>query len=149
MRKLKKLICFILCITTLLGSLSLSAFAAGAEENQVMPRYNNVGLTDSLFYIDADGLAYVIVAYDGYPGITTGATITIELQKLFLGVFWRTVDIGEPDNRWFRYLSGATNYAAHTHQLSSMGTYRAVIHYSIYGTAGPADEVEDLMTCTY
>ena len=146
---MKKIICFILCITMLCGSLSVSAFAAGTEENGVMPCYNNVGLTDSSFMIDSNGVAHVTVSYNGYSNITTGAKITIELQKRFLGLFWKTVDIGTADNMWVEYPSDYNFYKYYTYQLSDMGSYRAEIHYTIYGTAGPADEVEDFLTDTY
>jgi len=146
---MKKLICFVLCITTMFGLLSVSALAASSQDSGIMPCYNNVGMTDSIFHIDANGLAYVAVSYDGYPDITTGATITIRLQKKVLGLFWSTVDIGEPDDMWIHHASGPIYYANHSHQLTDTGTYRAEINYTIYGTAGPADEVEDLMTYKY
>lgn len=146
---MKKIICFILCITMLCGSLSVSAFAAGTEENGVMPCYNNVGLTDSSFMIDSNGVAHVTVSYNGYSNITTSAKITIELQKRVLGLFWKTVDIGTADNKWIDYVSEPTYFNYYSVQINDRGTYRAEIHYTIYGTAGPADEVEDLLTYMY
>lgn len=146
---MKKIICFVLCMTMLLGSLSIYAFAAGSEENGIMPCYNNVHLTDSSFMVDSNGVAYITVAYSGYTNITTGATITVELQKKFLGLFWTTVDIGMPDNMWVENVSDSNFYKSYSYQLSKKGTYRAEIHYTIYGTAGAADEVEDFLTDTY
>lgn len=146
---MKKIICFVLCMTMLFGSLSIFTFAAGAEENGIMPCYNNVGLTDSSFMVDSNGVAYVTVSYSGYTNITTGATITVELQKKFLGLFWTTVDIGTTDNMWVENVTGSNFYKSYSHQLSKKGTYRAEIHYTIYGTAGAADEVEDFLTDTY
>lgn len=146
---MKKIICFVLCITTMFGLLSVSAFAASSQDSGIMPCYNNVGLTQSIFCIDPDGLAHVSVSYDGYSGITTGATITIRLQKKVLGLFWSTVDIGEPDDMWIDHASGYLYHNSHSYQLTDKGTYRAEINYTIYGTAGPADEVEDLMTYKY
>lgn len=146
---MKKIICFVLCITMLVGSLPIFTFAAGAEENGIMPCYNNVALTDSLFAIDSGGMAYISVSYDGHHEITTGAIITVELQKSFLGMFWKTVEIGLPDNMWVDYADGYIYSNTHMCQLTSKGTYRAEIHYTIYGTAGPADEIEDFLTYMY
>ena len=50
---------------------------------------------------------------------------------------------------WIDYLTGPTNSATHTYQLTKKGTYRAEIHYTVYGTAGAADEIEDLLTYMY
>ena len=146
---MKKIICFVLCMTMLVGSLWIPAFAAESEENGIMPCYNNVGLTDSSFVIYSDGVAEVTVAYSGSYEITTGATITIQLQKRFLGLFWKTVDIGTTNNMWVDYASGPSYFNYHTYQLSSKGTYRAEIHYTVYGTGGGADEIEDLLTYMY
>jgi hypothetical protein len=99
--------------------------------------------------VDSNGVAYITVAYSGYTNITTGATITVELQKKFLGLFWTTVDIGMPDNMWVENVSDSNFYKSYSYQLSKKGTYRAEIHYTIYGTAGAADEVEDFLTDTY
>ena len=146
---MKKSICFVLCMAMLFISLSIPTFAAGTEENGITPRYNNVHLTDSSFMVDSNGVAYVTVAYTGYTNITTGATITVELQKKFLGLFWTTVDIGMPDNMWVENVSDSKFFKSYSHQLTKKGTYRAEIHYTIYGTAGAADEVEDFLTDTY
>ena len=146
---MKKIICFVLCMAMLFISLSIPTFAAGTEENGITPRYNNVGLTDSSFMIDSNGVAHVTVSYTGYSNITTGATITTQLQKRFLGLFWTTVDIGMPDDMWIENPNEFHYYKYYSHQLSKKGTYRVEIHYTIYGTDGPADEVEDFLTDTY
>ena len=146
---MKKIICFTLCITMLLCSLSVPALAAGAGETAIEPRYNNVALTDSSFVIMSDGSAQVTVSYRGSSDITTGATITTQIQKRFLGLFWRTVDIGVPDNTWVENVDEYVFFTYYTLQLTSKGTYRAKIHYTIYGTAGEPDEIDDLLTYKY
>ncbi|MBR7098597.1 MAG: hypothetical protein IKC59_04205 [Clostridia bacterium] len=146
---MKKIICFVLCITTLLCSLSFSAFAAEAEKDAIEPRYNNVAMTDSSFVILSNGSAEVTVAYYGSSGITTGATITTQIQKKVLGLFWKKVDIGVADNTWVENVSDHSFGTYYTVQLTDKGTYRAKIHYTIYGTAGPADEIDDLLTYKY
>jgi hypothetical protein len=54
-----------------------------------------------------------------------------------------------PDNMWVENVSDSNFYKSYSYQLSKKGTYRAEIHYTIYGTAGAADEVEDFLTDTY
>lgn len=143
---MKKLTCFVLCFTMLLCSLSFSVYAA---ENEIQPRYNNVAMTDSSFVILSDGSAEVTVSYYGSSGITTGATITTQIQKKFLGVFWKKVDIGVADNTWVENVNDHSFFTYYTVQLTNKGDYRAKIHYTIYGTAGAADEIDDLLTYTY
>ena len=123
--------------------------AAGAQETGVMPRFNNTLITDSTFYINENGLAYIVISYEGYPGITSGAAITIQLEKKVLGLYWSTVDIGTPNNTWSYYSSDVSFTHTHTYQLSSKGTYRVKINYTIYGSAGMPDEIEDVLTYKY
>lgn len=146
---MKKFICVILCIVMLFSVEAVSVSAALPEDVSIMPLYNNVGLTDSLFYIDQNGLAYVVVAYDGYSGITSGGIMTAKLERKVLGLFWETVDIGTSDNIWRVSSTAPTFSHAFTHQLSDTGTYRATIHYTIFGTGGASDKIDDVLTYTY
>ena len=92
--------------------------------------------------INNSGKLTITYKYSGSPEITTKAVITTYVEKKFLGLFWRRVDIGTTDNKWvdtiYNYMyNGSRNY-----QLSSSGTYRVTIIYKIYGSGGAADEIE-------
>ena len=95
---------------------------------------NNTGLTWTSFIISSDGTAIVSVEYDGYPNITTGATINITIKKRTLLVFWSEVVsdsvtvIGEDYIHEFYY------------PLENKGTYKCNVEYIVSGTAG-ADDV--------
>jgi len=66
----------------------------------IMPRLNNTSHTSTNFTITTAGKATITATYDGYYGITTGATVTSYIEKRTLGIFWTKVDIGQPNNEW-------------------------------------------------
>jgi len=108
------------------------------EETSISPKSNNVNITASNFTI-IDGIAYARASYTGYQGITTGATITIKLQKKIL-FWWFDVDNGQSNNTWTDVLYGCDGSVLHSLTLGSTGEYRAIISYTIRGTGG-ADDV--------
>jgi len=148
---MKRLICLLLCLVTLISMGSVSAWAATPET--VAPYYNNVDGTQSSFSIDENGYATLAVPYIGYPGITTGATITIKLQKRgAFGLYWSDVNLTGDDATDNMIVINSNEVAfskSYGIQLNFTGTYRAVINYTIYGTAGAADQDEDVLTYTY
>ncbi len=97
--------------------------------------YNNNTLrTTSYFEISSDGNATVRVGYDGYPNVTTGATITITIEKRNLLLFWSDVVSETITVSSVRY-SDEFEY-----QLDDTGTYRCTVEYVVSGTGG-ADDV--------
>ena len=125
-----------------LVSLLLFTFIVSSSALYVTPYFNNTQLTQTIFTITSGGLAAVSVYYYGYPGETTGATITSTIQKRTLLFFWSTVVSWEDEPSSYYYVG------EHTYQLSSTGTYRAVVDYTIYGS-GSADEITETIECTY
>ena len=126
----------ILTLTMLALMLFALAVPAFAEENAVMPRYNNLTFTNEKFVISDDGLAMINYICEGYQGVTTRIVVTVKLQKQF---WW-----------WWNDVNGAswtyetTNYCCDktdTYQLSNTGTYKAIITYNVYGTGGEADVI--------
>ena len=95
---------------------------------------NNTFLTSTNFVILDTGEAIVAVNYEGYTDITTGATITIKIEKKTLLFFWSDVidetitAVGESYFNEFHY------------QLEDKGTYRCTVVYTVSGTGG-ADDV--------
>ncbi len=140
---MKKIISLLL---SLVMALSFVVTIVSAEEDYgVAPCLNNTANANTVFIIE-DGIAGVSVWYSGYEGICTGATITTKLEKRFLLVFWKDVDLGTEGDVW---VDESTNYFYHGyHEIAvSKGTYRATVTYVIRGTGGPDDvltaEIED------
>lgn len=94
---------------------------------------NNTAYTSTSFNILDTGKACVVIDFEGYPNITTGATITIKLEKRTLLLFWSDV-IDET------ITVAGDNYFNELHyQLEDKGTYRCTVVYTISGTGGADD----------
>lgn len=131
MKHLRKLICAALCAITLIGCMPFNAAAAGNAT--VTPRYNNTIGPTTNFNI-ANDVAEIYVRYDGYEGVTTGATITITLEKKFLLVFWTEVET-------WTLTSNSANFTQTVSCDVSSGTHRATVVYEIYGSGGSTDVI--------
>ena len=134
---MKKAISLIMCIVIVLSTLGICAFA----ETKNSPRFTNVGEINTVFNIDSNGNARVTVSYDGYSAMTH-ATIKIKIQKQFLFFFWTDV-IEWTDESTERY------YAKTFTTPVDGGTYKAIVEYTIRGTAGEPDVITDEIQRTY
>lgn len=115
----------------------------------VTPRYNNVSSVTAAISINDSGKLTITYNYAGSSSITTKAVITTYVEKKFLGLFWRRVDIGTTDNQWVDTINNYRYTGSRTYQLSSTGTYRVTVIYKIYGSGGSADEIELQKTDSY
>lgn len=95
---------------------------------------NNTGMMNSSFVITETGEAIVGVNYEGYTGVTTGATITIKIEKRTLLFFWSDV-VDETITA-----VGDSYFKEFYYQLEDKGTYRCTVVYTVSGTGG-ADDV--------
>ena len=95
---------------------------------------NNTLIVDTIFVITETGEAILAVNYEGYPKITTGATITIKIEKKTLLFFWSDV-IDETITA-----VGDSYFNEFHYQLEDKGTYRCTVVYTVSGTGG-ADDV--------
>lgn len=137
---MKKVISIMLCTVLLIFGFETLAFAANTEE-KTMIRLNNAVSTESSFVIN-NGNANIAVSYTGYPGVTTGAKITVQLQKRNLMVFWK--DVTEWENVSDRE-SGTFTYS----RPVSSGTYRVKIRCEISGSGGATDVIEEELQDSY
>ena len=137
-----------LLLTLAIFILSIAILPVYATDRSITPYFNNTSITDTGFYIDQNGMAWVSAIYNGYTGITTGATITIKLEKKFLW-WWNDVDNGWPDNTYVAEFTDVDNFVNYSLQLSKSGTYRATVVYTVYGTAGEPDVITDLLEYEY
>ena len=91
---------------------------------------------------NSSGETTIHIGYVGYVNITTGATTTTKVEKRFLGLFWKKVDIGTTDNVWVDGFTGVNGSTTHTVQLPSHGKYRVTTDFDVYGVSGVTDHIE-------
>lgn len=127
----------------ILVCIMLATFAVSVFANDISLCNNNTATTATDFVISSTGLAMVAYRYNGYTGIATGATIEIKIEKRNLLFFWSEV-VYEIIS-----VSGERCDEVYTYQLSSTGTYKCTVTYSVYGTGGAADILPFERTVTY
>ena len=145
-KRLKVLVSAILVLCLFI--VPLSPVSAATQEG-VMPRYNNVAMVTGAMSINDSGKMTISYNYSGSSSITTKAVITTYVEKKFLGLFWKRVDIGTTNDEWVDTIYDYVYAGTRSHQLSSSGTYRVTITYKIYGSGGSADEIELKKTDSY
>ena len=134
-RKLTIFVVFILIMTFACQSL---VFAT-----DISPYNNNTSTTTTTFNISTSGKANVHVNYMGYNGVTTGATISIKIEKRNLLLFWTDVVTETITVEAYRY---DNNFY---YQLEDSGTYRCTVEYVISGTGGADDVITFEDTASY
>lgn len=149
-KNIKKLVCVILAML-LVFSCTIPAMAqeTATAEASVTPRLSHCGRCVISFSIDDPGVATVSVRYDGYPDTFVQAKVTVQIQKKFLGLFWRTVDIGYANDKWVAYSNEVYGSFSNTFSVDGTGTYRANITVEITGTDGTVDVIEDTIERKY
>lgn len=135
---MKRVISVILCLITFFIT-TLTVYAS-----EIQPFSNNVGSTNTVFSISSSGLATVKNTYSDSLNRVTSAKVVTKVQKK-VGLIWVTVDGGSwTDN------STATSFSkSHSVQLSSTGTYRAHVVFTISGTGGSDDKITKNVEKTY
>ena len=128
---------------------STSVLPVLASNDGIMPCFNNTLTTSTNFTITTAGKATISASYDGYYGVTTGATITSYIEKRTLGIFWSRVDIGQPNNEWVDVTTDYYDAFVHEFYLEKTGTYRATVVYEIRGTGGATDVIDYVQERTY
>ena len=143
---MKRTISFFLSFLLLFGCIGIPVAAANPE---IMPYYNNILNTYSDFTIDSSGTGTVEASYRGYTGVTDSVTVTIKIQKRSLGLIWTKVDIGTENNEIVVTSTNINDDFTYDVQLKSTGNYRAVITYTVSGSGGADDTIEDICTAEY
>ena len=155
--KIRKMLLLIVAASLLIGTvLPFSATAVcedpqpvfTSEKTQVNDyKTNNLASYTASFVVNS-GIAVISARYDGYQNVTTGATITMKLQKK-VWFWWSDVDNDQPNNTWTNVLSGWKNTANHYLALNETGEYRAIITFTVYGTGGPDDFITETVYNNY
>lgn len=136
---MKRKISIILVLTFIF--VAVSQFCLLADDISVCN--NNTATTLTVFAISPDGTADVCVSYDGYPNITTGATINITIKKRTLLLFWSEV-ISDSIT-----VSGEYFFDEFYYQLEEKGTYKCIVEYIVSGTGGADDVIPFEDTAVY
>lgn len=92
--------------------------------------------------------AKVYANYTGRSETFTYAKITAKIQKHVFLFIWTDVAVNE-NNQWVVYSTNVDDNIRLTHQLTSTGTYRAVITAEFYGTTGVTDTLNKTIECQY
>ena len=127
---MKKSICLLLAFLFI-----ACIFTVPVNASDISLYNNNTLIVDTIFAIKETGEAVVLVNYEGYKNITTGATITIKIEKKTLLFFWSDV-IDETIT-----VVGESYFNEFHYQLEDKGTYRCSVVYTVSGTGG-ADDVK-------
>ena len=138
--------CSVLLLTILLLVMSI---AVPLHKASAAITYNNTFSADLNCSVNSSGRLSAQLKVTGISGKTTRIETELYIEKRFLLVFWNRVSIGYPNDVWTDAVN-ATNYNnTFNHDLSSTGTYRVTVTYTVYGTGGSADEITKTATVTY
>ena len=88
--KIKKLILLVM----LLSMMSMLVY----QKSQAATMFNNMYSTYTNAIIASDGTMTIYESYDGIPGVTTRGELTTYIEKRILGIFWKKVNNGQPNN---------------------------------------------------
>ncbi len=141
---MKKFICLLLSLMMVMSMVILPIHA-----DEPVPCYVNTRTVSAELVILSTGEAVVTFGYQGYEDLATSAEITVKIQKKTLGLFWTDVDNGQPNDTWSFNAFGNHYDNEVSMFLSSKGTYRAVVNFTIYGFGGGPDEVEKISQDKY
>ena len=143
-KRRKSILCLLIAVL-MMASASTAAMAASPYET----RYNNTVMASSVASISESGLLTVDNQFQGIRGKTTKGEITTYIEKKTWGLFWKRVDIGEPNNEWYDVIYNYVYAGDHTFQLPSKGTYRITVVYVISGSGGAPDTITRTIKKTY
>ena len=111
--------------------------------------YNNTTYATLDCSVNVNGVLNAVMAVTGIKGTTSSISVELYVEKRVLGIFWKKVDIGCPNNVWTDSVS-ASNYShTFTKLLSSTGTYRTTVTYTVSGSGGADDVITMTDTVTY
>ena len=132
---LHSLLSVLLTMIILLTSI-LPVFAEDEGASTYMT--NCVG--SSMSFTVVDGQAHFYVSYDARAATFSHAKLTVQIQKKFLGLFWKDVT-----DEWIAYRLEVNGVFANTIPVDATGTYRAIFKLEVVGTT-TTDVIEETIT---
>lgn len=126
---MKRILSLILAVIFFMG-VNIPTYAAMPET--ITPLWANTSQAQVTFVIRDNGEASWTIICDGKSSCTGIDAITYIERKI--GTFWVKIDLGVPNNE-YRY-STTNSYLVQNHEttITSPGTYRAVVIFTVYGT---------------
>ena len=94
-------------------------------------------VTSSMSFTVVDGNASFYVSYYAREATFSHAKLTVQIQKKFLGFFWK--DVTDP---WIAYRLELDGVFANTIPVDATGTYRAIFKLEVVGTTD-TDVIEE------
>lgn len=138
MKKTFHLLLSVLLTLIILCSCVLPAFATDEGVSTYMT--NCVGANMSFTVVD--GMAHFTVTYYAREATFSHAKLTVQIQKKYLGFFWK--DVTDP---WIAYRLELDGVFANTIPVDATGTYRAIFKLEVVGTTD-TDVIEETIKCT-
>jgi hypothetical protein len=149
MRKILKRFVIALLTISIFAGRGFVVLADSAADDQISPYYNNCYGCSCTFAVTDTGEAHVNVTYHAINDAFSEARVTVKIQKRFLGIFWKTVDIGLPNNEWIDTSTDINGVFYNSFDVDGTGTYRAIFTVEIIGIDGSVDVIEDTIESKY
>ena len=140
----KRGLCLILLLCTVF--MTIAGYTRSAK---AATTYNNTSSASISSYVDSNGKLHSLLIVTGIKGITTLIEADLYVEKRILGIFWKKIDIGYPNNIWHDSTTSFHFYNEFITQLPSTGTYRVKVTYTVSGSGGSADIIPITDNVTY
>lgn len=140
--KMRNRILSLALLAILMVSLATSAFAS--TEGGITPYLNNTSTIDTIFTINENGYAILTCNCRGYRGITTSIVVDSKIEKQSGSSWVQVAGASWTDTSSLYYCS-----KEHSIQLTSRGTYKATVTYTVSGSGGAADVIVAEIQKTY
>ena len=116
----------------------LPAFAADEGVSTYLTNCSGANMSFTV----VDGEASFVVTYSARSSTFTQAKLTVQIQKKFLGFFWR-----DAADEWVGYCTDLNGVLAASIPVDGSGTYRAIFTLEVFGT-GDTDVIEETIKGT-
>lgn len=136
MKKTFRALLLVLLTMIILCTGVLPAFAA---DDGVSTYLTNCSGANMSFTV-VDGEASFFVSYSARAATFSHAKLTVQIQKKFLGLFWKDVT-----DEWIAYRLELNGVFANTIPVDATGTYRAIFKLEVVGTTD-TDVIEETIT---
>ena len=111
--------------------------------------YNNTISASLDCSVNVNGVLSAVLHVTGIKGTTSSISVELYVEKRVLGIFWKKVDIGCTNNIWTDSTTNSTYSHVFSHALTSTGTYRVTVTYTVSGSGGTDDVITIRDTVTY
>ncbi|MCR5610726.1 MAG: hypothetical protein K6F68_02715 [Clostridiales bacterium] len=140
----KRILCMILLLCTVFVGMAGYHRRANAAVT-----LHNTAVASIDCGINSSGKLSALLSVYGIKNVTTLIEADLYVEKRILGIFWTRVDIGYTNNVWHDSVTGYIYTNSFDHQLSTTGTYRVTVTYTVSGTGGSPDVITMTETKTY